>query len=353
MILPVTYAEAIGCLALSFFLWGSWANFQRLAGKWRYELFYWDFSFGVLVVAILAALTLGSLKSSELSFYDNLLIASYHKIFYGFLVGLLLNLGNLLLVAALSVAPMAVAFPVSVGLGMVVGVGFTLFPPQGGLLLPLGGSVAVLAALILSGFTFSSYAQEQRVLKKPLAPDPRTPAPRPGPAPPPPAKGMLFSVLAGIVMGCAAPVASLSRTGEDGLGSYSAILLVGLATIFSTAIFSPFFLVFAVHGAPVDLRAYFKGSRKQHIYGLLGGGLWCLGLLATFASGGSLAQVQAGTVATRAFAGGAAILAAAWGWIAWREFKGGTYRTRMLLTAMTVIWIVGMAMLALTPNAAS
>lgn len=348
MILPLTYTEALVCLALSMLLWGSWANFQRLAGKWRYELFYWDFSLGVLLAAVLAALTLGSLKSTELTFQDNLLVTSYHNIAYGLAAGLVLNLANLLSVAALSVAPLSVVFPVAMGVGLVVGMGWTLSPAQGSLLVPLGGAVVVLVALVVNAFTYSTYTHDQRAPVKPLTPDPRGSAPKP----PLPAKGIALSVMSGIALGMASPLLTICRAGEDGLGAYTVALLIGIATIVSTLVYSPFFTVFAVHGAPVQLRAYLKGSRAQHLYGLLAGGLWSGGLIANLASGGPLATIQAGPVATGGFAAGAAILATLWGWLAWGEFKGSNYRVRLLLTAMLILWTVGAAMIVIAPEVA-
>lgn len=347
MILPLSYTQVLICLAFSMVLWGSWANLQRFAGKWRYELFYWDFSFGVLLAALLAAFTLGSFNSAELTFQDNLLISSYHKIAYGLSAGVVLNLGNLLFVAALSIAPFVVVFPMAMGLSLIIGVGWTLFPAQGGLLLPMGGAVVILASLIAAGYAYSAYWADQRAVKKPLSTDPRTPSPRPAAAPPAPAKGILFSILSGIALGMAAPLVNTARSGEDGLAAYTAALMVGIATVASTPIFSPFFLVFAVHGAPVEFRAYFKGSSKQHLWGLFAGVLWCLGLLANFSSGGTLATVQAGALATRAFTAGAVLVGALWGWLKWNDLKGASYRVRVLMISMFLLWSVGAALFAL------
>lgn len=356
MILPLTYTEAIVCLALSMLFWGSWPNLLRLTGKWRYELFYWDFSFGVVLVAVLAAFTLGSLNSKELTFQDNLLISSYHKVGYGLAAGIVLNLANLLFVAALSVAPLSVVFPVAMGVGLVVAVGSTLSALQGGLLLPLGGATVMLAAVVANAFTYSTYAQEQQLQQKPPVPDPRsTRGKQLAPAAAGsalPAKGVVLSVMSGVAMGLASPLVNLSRTGEDGLGAYTAALMVGIATLVSTLVFSPFFTVFAVQGKPVNVRAYFNGSRKQHVLGMAAGGLWVSGLIASFASGGTLATVQAGSVATQGFAEGSVILGSLCGWLGWREFKDSSYRVRLLLTAMLVLWVMGAAMMILNSEPA-
>jgi len=326
------------------FCWGSWANLQKLPGKWRYELFYWDFSIGVALAGVVAAFTLGSLNSAELTFQDNLLIASYHKMSYGLEVGVLIGLANLLLVGALSVAPMAVVFPIAMGVGLVVGSAWLLFPPQGDELLLLGGSVLVLVAIIVNAFAYGAYSQEQRAVKLGTA-DPRTPAAKP----PAPSKGVALSVVSGIAMGLVRPLSDLARSGEDGLGPYSAGLLVTLAALASTFVYAPFFITFAVHGAPVQFRSYFTGGKTPHLYGILAGILWSVGLIAAFASGGTLATIQAGPVATRGFEEGAAVLATLWGLLVWREFRGGSPKIRILLTAMLILWAIGAALVTMAP----
>jgi glucose uptake protein len=348
VILPSTYSGAILCLLLSTLCWGSWPNFQKLTGKWRYELFYWDFSFGIALTAVVAAFTLGSMNSGELTFQDNLLIASYHKISYALESGLLFNLANVLLVAALSVAPIAVAFPIALGVGLVVGVGWQLFPPQGSMLLLLGGAALVLAAIVVNAFAYGTYTHKQRAENKPLRPDPRTPGAAAA-KPPMPAKGVTLSVVSGIAMGMTPPLIALARSGEDGLSPYSAALLCGLAMLGSTFVYAPFFITFAVHGAPVQLRAYFKGTKGQHFSGLFAGILWSVGMIGAFASGGTLATIQVEQTTVRGFADGAAVLGALWGLAAWREFQGAEHRIRILLTAMLILWVIGAGIVVVAP----
>ena len=332
-------------------LLGSWPNFLRLAGKWRYELFFWDFSLGILLTALLAAFTLGSLNAKELTYQDNLLIASLHSIGYGLSAGLVVNLANLLLLGALSVAPLSVVYPVGMGVAAVTGTMWTLLPAPNGLLLPLGGVVALLAAIVVGAFAYSTYAQAHREAQKPPATPPR-PASKAAAAPAP-IKGVTLSVLSGVALGLAVTLLSRFRNGEDGLAAYTAVLMMAIAIVVSTLVFSPFYLAFAVHGAPVQIRAYFQGGKKQHLWGLLAGAVWACGLLANFASGGTLANVQASTLAIRAFTGGAVILGTLWGLLAWREFRGSTSRVRILLTVMLLLWAAGAAMLALAANGAA
>ncbi len=327
--------------------WGSWANLQKLTGKWRYELFCWDFSVGIVLAGIVAAFTLGSINTTELTFQDNLLIASYHKISYGLESGALVGLANVFLVAALSVAPMAVVFPIAMGIGVVVGTGWLLFPPQGNLLLLLPGSALVLVAIVMNAFAYGKYVEgQEQAAKKPPAPVARTAAAKP----PAPAKGVALSVVSGIVMGMVLPLSEMARSGEDGLGPYAAGLIFAGAALASTCLLMPFFITFAVHGPPVELRAYFMGGKSRHGYGLLAGILWGAGLIAAFASGGAFVKIQAGQVATRGFAYGAAVIGALWGLLGWREFRGASPTVRNLLTVMLILWIAGAGLVVLAPS---
>jgi glucose uptake protein len=120
----------------------------------------------------------------------------------------------------------------------------------------------------------------------------------------------------------------------------------------STFIYAPFFITFAVHGAPVQLRAYFKGGAAQHFYGLFAGVLWSAGMIGAFVSGGTLATIQVDAATVRGFADGAGILGALWGLAAWREFRGAEDRVRILLIAMLILWVVGAGIVIVAPTLA-
>ena len=115
MLTPTTYAAALILSILSMICWGSWANTFKLTKKWRFELFYFDYAFGVLAAALIAAFTFGSM-GNELSFTDNLLITGKRQMAMGMAAGGIFNLANMLLVAAISISGLAVAFPVGIGL---------------------------------------------------------------------------------------------------------------------------------------------------------------------------------------------------------------------------------------------
>src|SRR3954466_8030730 len=115
MILPTTYMAALLLSIVSMLCWGSWANTSKLTKKWRFELFYFDYSFGVIIAAVIAALTFGSMGQS-LSFIDNMDVAGKRQWALAAAGGIVFNLANILLVGAISLAGLAVAFPVGIGL---------------------------------------------------------------------------------------------------------------------------------------------------------------------------------------------------------------------------------------------
>src|SRR5258708_4715620 len=132
MILPQTYAAALLLTIVSMLCWGSWANTFKLAGKWRFELFYFDYSLGVLLAAAIYALTFGDMGTDGFGFLDDLSHAGKRQIGFGVLGGVIFNLANMLLVAAISVAGLAVAFPVGIGMALVIGVIWNyILKPQG------------------------------------------------------------------------------------------------------------------------------------------------------------------------------------------------------------------------------
>ena len=107
------YILAVVLCVVTMFCWGSWGNTQKLAGKtWRYELFYWDYVIGILLFSLGMGLTMGSCGAhAEWGFLANLK-ASFGKTWlYPLASGVLFNLSNILLSAAIAVAGMSVAFP--------------------------------------------------------------------------------------------------------------------------------------------------------------------------------------------------------------------------------------------------
>ena len=348
MILPSTPQAVLLLLVLSMVCWGSWANTQKLAGKWRFELFYCDYSLGVVVCCAAAAFTLGSMNPQELTFTDNLLIAGYHQMVYEIAAGALFNLANILLVAAIAVSGMAVAFPIAIGLALVIDVVRNyIVNPEGNVMLLFGGASLVLVAIIVDAFAYSGHLDAQLAAAK-AAPqvNPRTKTVL---RPPGAARGVVISLLSGILMSMFYPLVEMGKTGENGVSPYGTVVLIAGGVLLTTFLYVPFFANFPVSGEPVLLPDYFKGTKKQHFWGIFGGIVWAAGATANFAAAGAPPSVRVGPAIGYALGQGATIVSALWGLIVWREFKGADVRTRMLLVVMLVLYLAGMCMVSIAP----
>jgi glucose uptake protein len=348
MLLPTTYFAALLLVILSMFCWGSWANTQKLAGKWRFELFYYDYSFGVMLCAVVAAFTFGSLLSKELTFQDNLLIAAKRQMAYGIAGGVVFNLGNILLVAAIAVSGMAVAFPIAIGLALVIEVLVNFSSSaQGNPILLFGGAFLVIVAIVLNAFAYSAYvADREKAAKTAFQPDPRTrsrPSRQSSTAP----RGILLSVAAGILLGLFYPLVETGRQGETGVAPYGMALLFGFGVLVSSLLYVPFFATFPVQGEPVELKQYLTGSRKQHLLGLAGGAIWMVGAIANFAAAGTPVAIQTGSAVSYALGQGSALVSALWGLLIWHEFKGANPRIRMQLGIMLGLFAAGLTMISI------
>jgi glucose uptake protein len=349
MILPTTYVAALLLSIVSMICWGSWANTQKLAGKWRFELFYYDYSLGMLLCAIVLAFTFGSMRSQELTFTDNLLIVSKHQMVYALGAGAVFNLANMLLVAAISVSGLAVAFPVAIGLALVIGVvsNYSL-NPQGDPVLLFGGALLVLIAIVVDGAAYSAYLEGKRAAElKGLSPDPRAKAARkrqPGAG-----RGIFLAVVSGLLMGSFYPLVEMAKAGEDGLAPYSVGVLFGVGVFVTTLLYVPFFLNFPVEGEPLHAIVYFKGTVGQHLLGILGGAIWMIGGVCNFLASGAPSKLQVGPAVSYALGQGATMISALWGLLVWREFKGANERVKLLLVVMIVLFIAGLAMISVAP----
>src|SRR5579871_3070914 len=143
MVTVTSYPTAVLLCVVTMLCWGSWANTQKLASQeWRFQLFYWDYSIGVLLLALVLALTLGSMGSSGRSFFADIFQADPKWLGSASAGGVVFNLSNILLVAAIDIAGIAVAFPVGVGIALVLGVLTTYLATR-------SGNVPILAVGVL------------------------------------------------------------------------------------------------------------------------------------------------------------------------------------------------------------
>ena len=331
MLTVESYPVAVAMCIVTMLCWGSWANTQKLASKeWRFQLYYWDYALGVFLLALLLAFTLGSSGSDGRGFVADLRQADPAWLRSAFLGGVIFNLSNILLVAAIDIAGMAVAFPVGVGLALVLGVITTyIAKPEGNLHMLAIGVACVVLAIVLDALAY------RRLLKAGA----KTPL-----------KGILLAVIAGVLMGgfysfvaqSLGHMDSVTRALEDGkLSPYTAIVLFSAGLLLSNLFWNSIAMAKPFSGPPVSYRDYFtQGNTRLHLIGILGGVIWNLGM-----SFSIIASAAAGPALSYGLGQGATMVGAFWGVFIWKEFKGAPAGTNRLLAAMFVLYLIGLGVL--------
>jgi glucose uptake protein len=357
MILPASQSATLALLIISLICWGSWANTLKLAGKWRFELYYYDFALGFAVLSVVAAFTAGSLNSGELTFQDNFLITGYRNIAYVIAAGVVFNLGNMLLAATISVAGMALAFTITFATALVVSTAWSfIFEASGGFLPSLCGAALLLAALVMGAAAYSNYliarseAAREATKSEAAKKDASQPGSRLKRTTSSRSRGLVLAlglgVAGGIALGLFRPLLDLGTQGEGGVAPYGAALMFAAGILISTAILDPFFFNFPVAGDAIGLADYFKGSGKQHLLGILGGVMAGVAFLAGTLALGAPADERTAAVASYALSQGGPVLAVAWGLFVWREFKSAGERSTLLFWFMWILLATGVGLLA-------
>ena len=333
MILPTTYFAALLLTLVSMLCWGSWANTFKLTKGWRFELFYFDYAFGVLIAALVVAFTFGSM-GDELSFMDNLTITGKRQIAMALAAGGIFNLANMLLVAAISLSGLSVAFPVGIGLALVIGVIWNyILRPAGNPILLFGGAAIVIAAIVVDALAYRAHAESSKAAAAKFS-----------------AKGLVLSLVSGVLMGSFYPLVEMSREGEIGLGPYTATVIFACGVLITTFVFNLYFMNLPVQGEPVSFVQYFRGSGlSNHLLGLLGGVIWCVGAVTNFVASSAPPDVHVSPAMSYAMGQGATLISALWGLIVWKEFAGANGKVKMLLTVMILLFLLGLTMVSVAP----
>jgi glucose uptake protein len=329
MFIVESYPLAVAMCVVTMICWGSWANTQKLASKaWRFQLFYWDYAIGVLLLSLVLAFSLGSSGAGGRGFIADLMQGERRWLGSALLGGVIFNLSNILLVAAIDIAGMAVAFPVGVGLALVIGVVTTYAArPEGNVPLLALGVGCVTLAIVLDALAYRRLAAADRTASM---------------------KGVLLSVVAGVLMGffysfVAQSIGSIGagRVLEAGkLSPYTAIVLFSAGLLASNLIWNSIVMARPFSGEPVTYRDYFeKGTPRLHLIGIMGGVIWNIGM-----SFSIIASTAAGPALSYGLGQGATLVGAVWGVFIWKEFKGAP-GTGRLLAAMFVLYCAGLAVL--------
>jgi glucose uptake protein len=348
MLLPASPAATLALLVISLLCWGTWANTLKLAGKWRFELYFYDFALGFALLAVAAAFTGGTLASSELSFQENFLVAGYRNVAYVVIAGIIFNVGNMLLTATVSAAGMALAFGVTSAVALTVAtLRALLFESPNGMLVALAGVLLLLAAGALAGYAYGKVLESRAEAGRQAAmqADPRAksgkrPAGSAGAALP-----IILGVAGGIALGLFRPLLDLGRVGDNGVAPYGLALLFAGSILGSTVLLAPFFFNFPIAGAPIGLRNYLTGTRKQHALGLLGGILAGAGFLTGMLA---LAGPRTGAGVSYGLSEAGPVLAVICGLLIWGEFKGTGERARLLSFCMLILLAAGIVLLAVS-----
>ena len=314
MYIPQNYFVASILMFITMLCWGSWANANKFDRRWRFELFYWDYALGVLLTSFLFAFTLGSFGQTGLAFFPDAGNADLPHQLNALLGGVVFNIANILLVAAIAIAGMAVAFPVGIGIALVIGTVLSYaVNPAGKVGFLFLGVLFVLAAIILDAVAYKKIASKE-VTKK----------------------GILLSVISGVLMGLFYPLVAHSMQGQHALGPYSAVVFFASGLFLSNFAVNSILMKKTISGPALSLKDYMNGTIKQHAIGWLGGFIWCVGMSLNI-----IASVQAGSAVAYAFGQGATLIAALWGVFIWKEFRGarGVYS---LLAWMFFCYILGL-----------
>lgn len=330
MVIVESYAIAVAMCIVTMMCWGSWANTQKLATrKWPFQLYYWDYCLGVMLLSLIMAFTLGSMGSLGRGFIDDISQISQRALIMAFLGGVVFNLANILLVAAIDIAGMSVAFPIGIGIALVEGVIINFAADQkGNAVVLFAGVGCIMLAIIIDAIAYKKLPSQGEKSS---------------------AKGIVISVVAGVLMGLffrlvqEAMVTDFAAPEAGKVGPYTAVVVFSIGLFLSSFVWNTMVMIKPFVGEPVRYRDYFKlGDMRLHVIGMLGGMIWGVGM--SFAN---IASGAAGDAISYGLGQGATMVAAIWGVFIWKEFKDAPRGTNKLLVLMFFFFATGLALIIL------
>lgn len=330
MLLPHTYEAALLLMITSMLCWGSWANTLKLTPGYRFQLFYWDYAIGVAAAAAILGLTAGSHGAGGPPFLSDMAMSPPRSMLLALCGGMVFNVANLLLVAAIDVAGLAVAFPVGIGLALVVGsVWSYLVNPKANPILLFGGVALVAVAIVLDAAAYRKRESEAKAATT---------------------RGIVLSLIAGVLMGSFYPLVARAMSGaggEPGPGPYAIAMFFAVGVLLSTVPANWLLMKRPLDGKPpVRGAGYWDALLRWHFAGLLGGAIWCAGAVSNFVASGAH---KVGPAVSYAIGQGATMISACWGVFVWQEFAGAPRVAKMLLLLMFIFFALGLTAVALAP----
>jgi len=321
MFTPHSLAIALIMMITSAVCWGSWANTYKVVKNYRFELFYWDYAVGIFFISVMFAFTMGSTTNDASNFLNNIRSADPSNILYTMVGGAIFNLANLLLVAAIDMAGLAIAFPVAIGIALVVGVVSSyILQPRGNATLLAAGVICAVIAVIMDGKAYGSLASAGRSTSK---------------------KSIIVCIISGVLMGLWAPFVTHAMTRGNSLGPYSIAVFLTLGALLSCSVWNVYFMKNPLVGEPVSFGGFFRGPASGHILGVLGGVIWGTGMVFNL-----VAANFTGVAISYAIGQSAPMVAALWGVLAWKEFDGAGSRAKLYLALMFVFYCMAIVLVA-------
>lgn len=323
---PQAYAVVFLFMITSMLCWGSWANTRKLTQGYPFSLFYWDYVIGIALGSLLWGLTLGSLHGGPTAFLANLRSTDGDHVLYAIAGGVVFNIANQLLVAAIDVAGMAVAFPVGIGLALIVGVVLNYaVHPAGNPLLIFGGVALVAIAIVLDAMAYKRREASGSVSTR----------------------GVVLSIVSGVLMGTFFPLVAKSTLGEHALGPYAVAFIFALGVAACALPMNGLLMRKSLTGEPPTSFGQYGAARTSwHFWGVVGGIIWCTGAVASFVA--SKANLV-GPAVSYAIGQGATMVSAIWGVFVWREFASSPASSRRLIPWMFLFFLAGLGSIAVAP----
>lgn len=322
MFVPHAFGVALFMTVLSTVCWGSFANTYKLTKNYRFELYYWDYAFGIFLISVVLAFTLGSIYGGPTGFLANYHSASLQNLFYAMIAGFLFNIANFLLIAGIEMVGLAIAFPTSIGIALVEGVVLSYaIQPQGRTgLLALGVASAVLA-VILIGKAYGAKGGASR---------------------PASGKGVVVCIVSGLLMGTFAPFVTRAMTSSQPLTPYTVAVFFTLGSLICCFVFNTIMMRWPLVGEPVGISEYFRASASYHALGLLGGAIWGFGTVCNFVAAGFV-----GVAISYAIGQASPMVATLWGVFVWHEFRNAGGRSKAYLASMVFFYLLALVLISM------
>lgn len=327
MFIIENYSLAVVFCFITMLCWGSWGNTQKLASKnWRFELFYWDYVIGVLLFSLFSALTLGSFGSGGRSFIPDLMQADAANLGSALIGGVIFNLSNILLSAAIAISGMSVAFPLGVGLALILGVVINyISTPKGDPLVLFVGVGLIAVAILLNAIAYRNMSANKNSSTK----------------------GIVIAFIAGILMSsfyrfiaASMDIDNFQNPEIGKMTPYTAVFVFSVGMFFSNFIINTVVMKRPFVGLPVSYKTYFAGGFKTHLIGVLGGIIWGIGN-----SFNLIAAGKAGAAISYGLGQGATMVAAFWGVFIWKEFRGGPKVNNTYIGLMFLLFLTGIGLI--------